>query len=101
MVKEKMMVGAVLKRSGDKRYVELKLSIIHQFAFGIDKYSGTLNGVYDLLENHSMSMNLHPRQKTRTPRGFDEEEKISANEGGGHLQGIQFTQGQGDLVYRV
>ena len=61
-VKDKMMDVPLLKRADEERYAELKLSIRDQFAFGIDVYPRTLNGAYDLLENHGTSRNLQPRR---------------------------------------
>ena len=57
-VKDKMMAVALLKRADEDRYAELKISVRDQFAFGIDVYPKTLNGAYDLLENHSTSRNI-------------------------------------------
>ena len=94
-VREKMMGVALLKRADDERYAELKLSIRDQFAFGIDVYPKTLNGAYDLLENHSASRNLHPRRKY-TPKEKDEDKNVKLEDE--ELQGMQFAQGGDEEV---
>ena len=92
-VRDKMMGVALLKRADEERYAELKLSIRDQFAFGIDVYPKTLNGAYDLLENHSASRNLQPRRK-HTPKDKDEDRNVKGEEE--ELQGMQFAQGGDD-----
>lgn len=73
------MTVVVLKRSDDERYAELKLSIRDQFAFRIDVYSNTLDGAYNLLENHSTSRNLYSERKSRPTNDADNGGKNNAS----------------------
>ena len=93
-VKEKMTAVSLLKRAGDDRYVELKLSIRDQFSFGMNVYPKMLNGAYDLLENHSTRRNLY--HKSRAKSGKDGEDTVKSithsNEEGDNVKCIKFSQ---------
>lgn len=93
-VKEKMKAVALLKRLDEDRYTELKLNIRDQFTFGIYVYPKTLNGAYNLLENHNSSRNLHSWCKLKISKNKKEQDKAIIKCEDEDMQGIQFTQGQ-------
>lgn len=87
------MTGVLLKRSNDNIYVGLKLGIRDQVNIDIDAYPTKLIGAYDLLENHSTSRNLHPKQRNSPTKDDKERRQPNTNMNGEdtNMHSMQFT----------
>lgn len=86
------MVVALLKKSDDNIYAELKVSIRDQFSLGQTLTPKALNGAYNFLDNHTNSTNMHSKGKNRPSEDSDEggNPSTNVNEQDEDLDGMKF-----------
>ena len=83
IVKEKMLGVAFLKRSDQKRYGKLMTSIRDQHLFKKDVYPKLVYDAYELLENHSSTKVVRPKDEGgRFGRGRGRNSKFIGGRGG-------------------